>query len=285
VKGDCPSFITVVPGEQKPQGAIPELPQLPEPERIVGDRDFTVRMIGIGGTGVVTVSQVLAMAAHLEGKHTWGLDQTGLSQKGGPVISDVRIATEPIAGANKVSAGRVDLYLGFDLLESANPKNLRSADPERTVAVVSTGMVPTGKMVTDVEAPTQFPALSTALDAIGRATRADRNVYMDAQALSQRLFADHMPANVVALGAAYRMRHGVRWHVDHSRWPEVAQRLRPADLSAGVARRATTGRDGGGLARRRRHPRNAGAPPTTCRRVRDGDARRRQYRGAAATPR
>jgi indolepyruvate ferredoxin oxidoreductase len=204
VKGDCPSFITVLPGEQKPQAAIPELPELPEPERIVGDRDFTVRMIGIGGTGVVTVSQVLAMAAHLEGKHTWGLDQTGLSQKGGPVISDVRISTEPIAGANKVSAGRVDLYLGFDLLESANPKNLRTADPERTVAVVSTATVPTGKMVTDVEAPTQFPALSTALDAIERATRADRNVYLDAQALSQRLFADHMPANVVALGAAYQ---------------------------------------------------------------------------------
>jgi indolepyruvate ferredoxin oxidoreductase len=204
VKGDCPSFITVLPGERKPERTIPELPELPEPERVVGDRDFSVRMIGIGGTGVVTVSQVLAMAAHLEGKHTWGLDQTGLSQKGGPVISDVRISTEPIVGANKVSAARVDLYLGFDLLESANPKNLRTADPERTVAVVSTGMVATGKMVTDVEAPKQFPKLSAALDTIGQATRADRNVYLDAQALSQRLFDDHMPTNVVALGAAYQ---------------------------------------------------------------------------------
>jgi indolepyruvate ferredoxin oxidoreductase len=194
----------VVPGTEKPPRAIPELPDLPEPDRVVGDRDFSVRMIGIGGTGVVTVSQVLAMAAHLEGKHTWGLDQTGLSQKGGPVISDVRIASEPIAGANKVSAGRVDLYLGFDLLESANPKNLRTADPERTIAVVSTGAVPTGKMVTDVEAPKRFPELSAALDTIEQATRADLNVYLDAQALSLRLFDDHMPTNVVALGAAYQ---------------------------------------------------------------------------------
>jgi indolepyruvate ferredoxin oxidoreductase len=204
IKGDCPSFLTVVPGEKKAQAAVPELPELPEPKRIVDDRDFAVRMIGIGGTGVVTVSQVLAMAAHLEGKHTWGLDQTGLSQKGGPVVSDVRISTAPIEGANKVSGGRVDLYLGFDLLESANPKNLRTADPERTVAVVSTGRVPTGKMVTDVNAPKQFPELSAALDTIGHATRADRNVYLDAQALSHRLFADHMPTNVVALGAAYQ---------------------------------------------------------------------------------
>ena len=204
VKGDCPSFMTVVPGKEKPRRVIPVLPELPEPERIVSDRDFTVRMIGIGGTGVVTVSQTLAMAAHLEGKHTWGLDQTGLSQKGGPVISDVRISCEAIAGANKASAARVDLYLGFDLLESANPKNLRTADPQRTVAVVSTGMVATGKMVTDVDASKQFPELTSALDTIGRATRADRNVYLDAQALSLRLFGDHMPTNVVALGAAYQ---------------------------------------------------------------------------------
>jgi indolepyruvate ferredoxin oxidoreductase len=203
LKGDCPSFLTVLPGEKK-KSPIPELPPLPEPELLVDERDFSVRMIGIGGTGVVTVSQVLAMAAHLEGKHTWGLDQTGLSQKGGPVVSDVRISSSPIEGANKVSAGRVDLYLGFDLLESANPKNLRTADPSRTIAVVSTGRVPTGKMVTDVDAPRRFPELGAALDAIERGTRGDRNVYLDAQALSERLFGDHMPTNIVALGAAFQ---------------------------------------------------------------------------------
>jgi indolepyruvate ferredoxin oxidoreductase len=159
-------------------------------------------MIGIGGTGVVTVSQILSMAAHLEGKHTWGLDQTGLSQKGGPVVSDVRISSKPIDGSNKVSAGRVDLYLGFDLLGAANPKNLQTADPERTVAVVSTSAVPTGKMVVDTTV--SFPELSSSLDYIQAQTRADKAVFMDAQALSEKLFGDHMPGNMVVMGAAFQ---------------------------------------------------------------------------------
>jgi indolepyruvate ferredoxin oxidoreductase len=201
LKGDCPSFLTVIPGEKRAV-AWPDPPQgLPEPERLVGDEDFVVRMIGIGGTGVVTVSQILSIAAHMEEKHTWGLDQTGLSQKGGPVVSDIRISRSPIEGANKASAGGVDLYLGFDLLGSANPKNLQTADPRRTVAVVSTSAVPTGKMVVDIDA--RFPEIADALDAIDAQTRGrDVNVFVDAQALSERLFGDHMPSNMVALGAA-----------------------------------------------------------------------------------
>ena len=210
LKGDCPSFLTVIPATKKKgkgvdkvkaKGAWPEPPQLPEPTMLVDDADYVVRMIGIGGTGVVTVSQILSMAAHLEGKHTSGLDQTGLSQKGGPVISDIRISREEIMGSNKASAARVDLYLGFDLLGAANPKNLQTADPKRTVAVVSTSVVPTGKMVVDVDS--RFPEIADSLDAIDAQTRGkDVNVYIDAQALSERLFEDHMPANTVALGAA-----------------------------------------------------------------------------------
>ena len=52
-----------------------------------------VRMPGVGGTGVVTVSAILQMAAHLDGRHASGLEQTGLAQKGGPVVSDVRISS------------------------------------------------------------------------------------------------------------------------------------------------------------------------------------------------
>jgi indolepyruvate ferredoxin oxidoreductase len=166
--------------------------------------DFTVRMPGIGGTGVVTVSQILQMAALLDGKHAFGLDQTGLAQKGGPVISDVRISRDRIEGSNKASSGAADLLLGFDVLGAANPKNLQVADPERTIAVVSTTAVPTAKMVTDTAV--RFPAQRRNLDAIERATRAADNVYVDAQALSEGLFGDHMPTNLLLLGAAWQ--HG-----------------------------------------------------------------------------
>src|SRR3954451_9686021 len=205
VKGDCPSFLTIVPGRGKARRAAPTPPAgLPEPRLRVSRDDFLVRMPGIGGTGVVTVSQILQMAALLDGKHAFGLDQTGLAQKGGPVISDVRIARERIEGSNKAGAGSADLLLGLDVLGAANPKNLLVADPARTVAVVNTAAVPTAAMVTDTGV--RFPSRDRNLKAIARATRGDEMVALDAQALSEGLFGDHMPTNLLLLGAAYQ--HG-----------------------------------------------------------------------------
>jgi indolepyruvate ferredoxin oxidoreductase len=202
LEGDCPSFLTVVPGEKAKHETPPLDVELPEPRRLVGSEDYGVRMMGIGGTGVVTVNQVLGMAALIDGLHVSGLDQTGLSQKGGPVISDLRITREPVAAASKSPAGSIDLYLGFDLLGAASAKNLVTADPERTVAVVSTSAVPTGRMVVDIDE--RFPELAGQLDKIDAATRSEHNLYLDAQRLSERLFGDHMMTNTLALGAAYQ---------------------------------------------------------------------------------
>ena len=168
----------------------------------MSDDDWAVRMMGIGGTGVVTVNQILGMAGLIDGLHVYGLDQTGLSQKGGPVTSDLRLSREPLAVAPKAPAGSVDLYLGFDLLGAGDAKNLITAFEDRTVAVVSTSAVPTGQMVIDTEE--RFPELAAQLDRIDAATRREHNLYLDAQRLSERLFGDHMMTNTLALGAAYQ---------------------------------------------------------------------------------
>jgi indolepyruvate ferredoxin oxidoreductase len=202
LEGDCPSFLTVVPGERARHETPPLTVSLPEPELLVSDEEFAVRMMGIGGTGVVTVNQMLGMAALMDGLLVSGLDQTGLSQKGGPVISDLRITRAPLASASKAPAGSIDLYLGFDLLGAASDKNLVTAAADRTVAVVSTSAVPTGRMVVDVNE--RFPELGMQLDRIDAATRSEHNVYLDAQRLSERLFGDHMMTNTLALGAAYQ---------------------------------------------------------------------------------
>ncbi len=208
IKGDCPSFLEVIPPKgqkgQTPMSPLEPPSDLPEPVLRVPRDDFMVRMPGVGGTGVVTVSQIIGMAAMLDGKFTSGLDQTGLSQKGGPVISDVRISRDRIEGSNKASAASIDLMLGFDLLGAANPKNLMTADPERTVAVVSTTKVPTASMVTDTGV--RFPPLDRNLSAIRNATRGEELAAIDAQGLSEALFGDHMPTNTLLIGAAYQ--HG-----------------------------------------------------------------------------
>ncbi|MBI2525425.1 MAG: indolepyruvate ferredoxin oxidoreductase family protein [Candidatus Rokubacteria bacterium] len=203
--GDCPSFLTVEPvgPPQKNDRRLPPLEaELPEPALKVPADGFAVHMMGIGGTGVVTVNQILGTAALLDGRHVRGLDQTGLSQKWGPVVSDLKIGWRPLQEANKVSAGGADLYLGFDLLVAADPGNLDRAEPGRTVAVISTSQIPTGQMIVDTAV--HFPELAGTLMSIDRASRKDDNVYLDAGAIAEGLFGDHMATNLLMLGAAYQ---------------------------------------------------------------------------------
>ena len=204
LRGDCPSFLTVVPrGERaaKERKTFVVDRALPEPAlKVPGSAN--VFMMGIGGTGVVTVNQILGTAALLDGKHVRGLDQTGLSQKGGPVVSHLKIGERPVEVSNKVAAGEADCYLGFDVLVATSPQNLDHASADRTIAVVSTSQVPTGAMVTNTDV--QFPEASGLLASIDRFTRKDENVYLDALGLAERLFDDHMAANMIVLGAAYQ---------------------------------------------------------------------------------
>ena len=203
--GDCPSFLTVEPGGEtaaRQRRLTPLDALLPEPVLRVPRDSFALHMMGIGGTGVVTVNQILGTAAMLDGRHVRGLDQTGLSQKGGPVVSDLRIDSRPIEISNKVSAGGADLYLGFDLLVSTDPVNLDKAESGRTIAVVSTSKIPTGRMVVDTTV--EFPELGGTLMSIDRVSRKDANVYLDAQAMAEGLFNDHMATNFIMVGAAYQ---------------------------------------------------------------------------------
>jgi len=211
VKGFCPSFLTITPvaeaapadaPKKKKKGRIPELKrELPAPvAKIQGD--FGVHIMGIGGTGSVTVASTIANAARLEGKHVIGLDQTGLAQKGGAVISDIKVTAQAFDGSNKISDGCADLYLGFDILNATDPKNLDKCHPGRTVAVVSTTQSPTGQMIADRHV--QFPALGGLTAGIERVTRKADNVFLDGQVLAEGLFGDSMATNLFMVGVAYQ---------------------------------------------------------------------------------
>ena len=204
LEGDCPSFLTVVPlGEpRKRERKVFEVERgLPEPALRV-PRDANVFMMGIGGTGVVTVNQILGTAALLDGKQIRGLDQTGLSQKGGPVVSHLKLFDVAHDVSNKIAAGEADSYVGFDILVATAPQNLGQARPDRTIAIVSTSEVPTGAMVTHTDV--EFPEANELITSIDRVTRKDENVYLDALGLAELLFDDHMASNMLVLGAAYQ---------------------------------------------------------------------------------
>ena len=214
VKGFCPSFLTVTPKpapaeadgakKKRKKGRIPVMDRtLPDPvSKIDTTLGFNVHLMGIGGTGSVTVAATIANAARLEGKHVIGLDQTGLAQKGGAVISDLKVTHVPFDGSNKITDGRTDLYLGFDILNATDPKNLDKCIPDRTIAVVSTTRTPTGKMIVDRH--NLFPAVGPLTAAIDRVTRKDENVFLDGQAMADGLFADSMATNLFMVGVAFQ---------------------------------------------------------------------------------
>ncbi|MFF5206062.1 indolepyruvate ferredoxin oxidoreductase family protein [Streptosporangium sp. NPDC000396] len=200
VEGDCPSFLTVTPGKASKKRAVPAAPEMPAPEFRTGET--TIRLVGIGGTGVVSVAQMLGTAAMLDGKQSRGLDQTGLAQKGGTVVSDILIFEGGDDRSGKAGTASVDAYLALDLIGATDPKQLSAADRDRTVAVVSTSLVPTGSMVVDPSR--HVTELGSPIGALESRTRRELNVYLDAEDVAQALFGDHMPANTIVIGAAWQ---------------------------------------------------------------------------------
>jgi indolepyruvate ferredoxin oxidoreductase len=207
MKGDCPSFATVTVQESQTaaQRPLPTPPtDIADPHSALVDADdFAVRLTGIGGTGVITVSQILGTAAMLADRTVRGLDQTGLSQKAGPVVSDVCITSGDVPVSNHANASGVDCILAFDLLVGASDANLNGARADRTIMVASTNAVPTGKMVTE---PTlALPSTKTLVDRVAAVTRSELNRYMDAGALADGLLGSTTTSNIIVLGAAVQV--------------------------------------------------------------------------------
>ncbi|HUO31702.1 MAG TPA: DUF6537 domain-containing protein, partial [Bryobacteraceae bacterium] len=204
--GDCPSFVTVKlrPGTGPRKRRLPALPEtaVPPPrERVPMGERYSILMPGIGGTGVVTVNALLATAAWIDGLSVITLDQTGLAQKGGAVVSSVILSERPIEAAAKIGYGNADLLLGFDLLGAGSADNLKRAHPSRTVAVVNTAEVPTGDTI---RGRARLEGPGAVVDQINAYTRKDRNLFLDASRLAEGLFASHMAVNIFMLGVAWQ---------------------------------------------------------------------------------
>ncbi len=208
LEGDCPSFVTITPkkgrGKSKPASrARPSLPSgsLPEPPMPPMDGRYSIYFTGIGGTGVVTANRILAAAAEAAGLAVGGVDQTGLSQKAGAVVSHLHLASEPSRlGSATVCRGGADLYLSGDILQAAAASHLEKVRFGHTVAVIDSNIMPTSAMLqSDLGAPDVSTLRQAIEDRVGRA------VFLDTKRIAEDVFDNHLLANVVLLGAAYQL--------------------------------------------------------------------------------
>jgi len=203
--GFCPSFVLVEGGEQQkattPVDRIMETAAaLPSPPITANGLPTNVLLPGIGGTGVTTVSAILAMAAHLDGQQVASTDVTGLAQKGGAVLSFLRFGP-PNRGplGSKMLPGGADLVIGCDLLVAAGGECLTLCNPERTVVVADRAVSPTGRFALFQETAAPFDDLVMRLQDVAATVDV-----LDAGDAAETLFGDRIFANMMLAGAAFQ---------------------------------------------------------------------------------
>ncbi|WP_313033445.1 indolepyruvate ferredoxin oxidoreductase family protein [Massilia alkalitolerans] len=212
VSGFCPSFVTVEGGGlKKPKPAAPAVgaatsgsapPALPMPAIPSVAEPFGILIAGVGGTGVVTVGQILAVAAHVEGKGAVVLDQSGLAQKGGPVMSHVRLAEHQAdLHSTRVGTGSADLVIGCDQIVAASRDALSRMGEGRTWAAVNSTGATTAAFVKNPD--WQFPAEGSK-GAILQACGADNVDFVDAGKIATALMGDAIATNMFMLGYAFQ---------------------------------------------------------------------------------
>jgi indolepyruvate ferredoxin oxidoreductase len=210
LNGFCPSFVTVEGGgvrkgkADKKSVAPSEEPSLPAAPvlPLVADKPYGVLITGIGGTGVVTIGAIMGTAAHIEGKGVTVLDQLGMAQKGGAVISHVRIGASPEAlHAVRLGAGGADLLLGCDLVVSASADALARLEPGASRAIVNTHQTITGDFTRQPDLA--FPANTLRLS-VEAAAGAEACDFVEATEIATALLGDSIATNMFMLGYAYQ---------------------------------------------------------------------------------
>ncbi|MBV1868525.1 MAG: indolepyruvate ferredoxin oxidoreductase family protein [Marinosulfonomonas sp.] len=202
VNGFCPSFVTLS-GAKIRKSATVELDtgKLPDPELPVINGTHNVVITGVGGTGVVTIGAVMAMAAHLDGKGAGMMEMAGLAQKGGAVHINCRLANRPEdISAIRVATGECDTLIGGDLVASAGAKTLGLMKTGRAGGVVNSHEIITGDFTRDTEFRLPFDQLALSL----QARLQDGLVMFDASALARAVLGDSIFSNMMLLGAAWQ---------------------------------------------------------------------------------
>ncbi len=206
-KGFCPSFVTVEGGQlKKPKreqkGDLSALPPLPEPALPNADKAWGIVVGGVGGTGVITIGQLLGMAAHMEGKGVVTQDAGGLAQKGGATWSHVQIANraEDIH-TTKVDTAQADLVIACDSIVGATKYTLAVMQHGRTYVALNTHGTPTAAFVKNAD--WQFPGGHC--ESAVRASVGDGLVgAFDAETVAVQLLGDSIYTNPLMLGYAWQ---------------------------------------------------------------------------------
>ncbi|MCI5059538.1 MAG: indolepyruvate ferredoxin oxidoreductase family protein [Alphaproteobacteria bacterium] len=209
LKGFCPSFVSIEGGKLRKDKANDDengiegiLKGVPEPDILQIESAYNIMVTGIGGTGVTTVGALLGMAAHMEGKYCRNLDSTGLAQKGGEVLSHVRIS--PVRDDLKtghIITGGTDLLLACDVVSAVGGTAYETLHPERTRAIVNTNQTPVADFVTNNALDFHEQQIRKTLM---EATLEGERHFISATSATLHLLGDEISTNIFMMGFAWQ---------------------------------------------------------------------------------
>jgi indolepyruvate ferredoxin oxidoreductase len=203
LKGFCPSFVTVRGGKLRrgDKAVLPDIVNLPTPGRPSLERPWNIAVTGVGGTGVLTIGALVAMAAHLEGKSPMVMDMAGLAQKGGAVLSHIRIGCSgTMVTSPRIATGGADLLLAADSVVAASKEGMMVCDRERTEAVLNAKITPVSNFVRNRDFDFQEAQVEKTVRGLVRSDRHFHNFGEIALAVA----GDEIAANIMMLGYAWQ---------------------------------------------------------------------------------
>jgi indolepyruvate ferredoxin oxidoreductase len=204
VKGFCPSFVTVDGG--KPRRRAPadlgDIGDLPGPTSLPKlDRPYNIAVGGVGGTGVLTIGALLGMAAHIEGKASMILDMSGLAQKGGAVLSHVRLSEHTAdVTCSRIVTGTADLVLAADEVVAASKDTISLCESSRTAGIINSHVIPTADFILNRDFNFQSRKVNSVLET---ALRKDSS-FFDFTKPAEMLLGDSIATNIMMMGYAYQ---------------------------------------------------------------------------------
>ena len=200
VDGFCPSFVTVHGGSLK-KPVLPELSNsdLPDPDTPKLDEIYNIAITGVGGTGVLTIGAIIGMAAHIEDRAANILDMAGLAQKGGAVLSHVRLAPAPdLVASPQIVTGEADLLLAADTVVAAATGSVALYSPENTHSVLNTHLNPVSNFIFDRDFDFREQGV---IETIHKHVKPETN-QVDFTKLAELVCGDAIATNIMMIGYA-----------------------------------------------------------------------------------
>jgi indolepyruvate ferredoxin oxidoreductase len=150
---------------------------------------------------VLTIGALLGMAAHIEGKASMILDMSGLAQKGGAVLSHVRLSEHTAdVTCSRIVTGTADLVIAADEVVAVAKETITLCESGRTHGVINTHLIPIADFIMNRDFNFQSGKVNAVLET---ALRKDSS-FFDFTKPAEMLLGDSIATNMMMMGYAYQ---------------------------------------------------------------------------------